>query len=457
MKNKKIVILGAVAAGSKVAAKVKRDNPNFEVLVYTKDKDVSYSACGMPYYIGDIIEDISALKIRTVEEFESSGVKINLLCECVSVDFEKKIVLIKNLRTNEIFEDNYDVLVIATGAIPFIPQIEGINSDYVFSLRTLDDAMKIKEKAKKSKTVTIIGGGYIGIELIENFRRLDLKVNVIDNSSHIMNNLDENFSEIIQDYIQKKEDKFVSFYLNEAIERIEEIEGIFQGVRCKKAGLVKSDFVVLCVGIVPNTDFLVGSKLDLGEKNVIKVNEKMETNIKDVYACGDCADKHFLVTDSSLWVALGTTANKEGRIVVQNISGKEETFVGITASSVTKYYDFLISSVGLSEEKAQALGFETVSSFVVKEDKPAYMPNAKDIYFKLVVDKKTHKILGAQALGAMNGDKSISVVSSAILAGMTVEKLVDIDLSYAPPVSTTIDVLITACWNIKDKLYFMKN
>lgn len=454
--NKRIIILGAVAAGAKVAAKVKRDKPNYDVIVYTKDDNVSYSACGMPYYIGNLIKNIDDLIIRTAEEFKDNGINIHLKSECIKVDFENKKVIIKNLNTFEIFEDNYDILVISTGAKAIIPDIEGINSNFIYTLRNLNDAQKIKEKALHSKCVTIIGGGYIGIELIENFRRLGLKVNLIENSKFIMNNFDEKFSELIKEYIEKKEGSNVCFYLNEEIKKFVQIEDIFIGTECKNAGLIKSDFVVVCAGITPNTEFLLNTELEFSIKNTIKVDRKLRTNIQDVYACGDCADKNFLVTKKPVWFALGTTANKEGRVVALNICNKEDKFLGVTGAVVTKYFDFIMSSVGISEKNAQKLGFQTISSMIVKQDKPSYMPNSRDVYFKLVVDKKTHKILGAQALGSANADKVINIVSSAILGDVILEKFTDIDLSYAPPVSTTIDALITASWNIKDKLSFLK-
>ncbi|MBO5947379.1 FAD-dependent oxidoreductase [bacterium] len=454
--NKKVVILGAVAAGSKVAAKVKRDKPNYEVVIYTKDENVSYSACGMPYYIGNLINNIDDLIVRTVEEFEENGIQIYLKSECVKVDFQNKKVIIKNLITNKNIEDNYDVLVIATGASPVILNIEGVRSENIFTLRNLADAKNIKEKALASKTVTIVGGGYIGIELLENFRRLGLKVNLIETSNFIMNNFDEKFSELIKEHIEKKEGDNVRFYLNEEIEKFLQIEEMFVGTKCKNAGLIKSDFVVLCTGIKPNTDFLLDTEIEFSIKNTIKVDRKLRTNIQDVYACGDCADKNFLVTQKPVWFALGTTANKEGRVVALNVCNKDDKFLGVTGAVVTKYFDFIMSSVGISEKIARKMGFNTVSSMVVKQDKPSYMPNSKDVYFKLVVDKKSHKILGAQALGSANADKAINIISSAILGDMTIEKLVDIDLSYAPPVSATIDALITAAWNIKDKLSFYK-
>ena len=454
--KKKVVILGAVAAGAKVAAKVKRDKPDYDVVVYTKDDNVSYSACGMPYYIGDLIKNIDDLIVRTVAEFEGNGIKIFLRSECINVDFENKKVTIKNLITSEIYIDSYDILVISTGARPSIPNIEGIKSNFVYSLRNLNDAKKIKEKALNSKSATIIGGGYIGIELLENFRRLGLKVNLVETSDFIMNNFDEKFSELIKEHIEKKEGSNVNFYLNEEIKKIVQIEDIFVGVECKNAGLIKSDFIVICAGIIPNTEFLFDTEIEFSIKNTIKVDRKLRTNIQDVYACGDCADKNFLITQKPVWFALGTTANKEGRVVALNICNKEDKILGVTGAVVTKYFDFIMSSVGLSEKQARKLGYDTISSMVVKQDKPSYMPNSRDVYFKLVVDKKTHKILGAQALGSANADKAINIISSAILGDINIERFVDIDLSYAPPVSATIDALITASWNVKDKLSFFK-
>jgi len=452
MESKKIVVLGAVAAGSKVAAKLKRDNPNYDITIYTKDSNVSYSACAMPYFIGGMINNIDELIVRDVEEFKKNGIKIYTKNECISVNPNNNTVTVKDLTSENIFNDNYDILVISTGARAFLPEIEGINSHFIFKLRNLNDAQKIKNKALKSKTVTIVGGGYIGIELIENFRRLGLNVNVIEASQNIMNVFDKDFSKIIQNYIEKKENGHVKFFLNESIEKFEHAEGYFLGTKCKKAGLIKSDFVVVSVGIIPNTEFLKNSGIEFSIKSTIKVDKYMKTNIENIYACGDCADKNFVVTQKPIWIPLGTTANKEGRITAQNIEGENDTFSGITAAAVTKYFDFTMSCTGLNEKTAAEYGYNFVSSFIIKEDKPSFMPNVSDVYFKLIIDKVSHKILGAQALGSENADKSINIVSAAISAGMTVEQLADIDITYAPPISSTIDILITAAWQIIEKL-----
>ncbi len=448
----KIVILGGVAAGAKAAAKSRRLLPDAEIDLYTDDTHISYSSCGLPYYIEGNFEDYRLLLVVSPEEFEKKNIHVHLKNRAVKIIPESKQVLIQDLTAQRVFLVEYDKLIIAVGARPVIPKIKNINLPNVFTLRKIEDGILIKEMVLKSNKATIIGGGYIGIELLEALVKQNLKVTLIEYSPFVMTTFDEDMSKLIQDQLNSINNGRFEIMTSEIVT---EFSGDVKGVKSVKTGTGKefeTDFVVICTGATPNVEIAKDAGIDLGVTGAIKVNAKMETSIKDIYACGDCVEEHLVVSDTKIWLPLGSNANKEGRTAAINACGGDDKFYGVLGSSVTRCLNLTMSMTGLTEKKAQALGYQPVSVTVTKNDKVGYMPNVNNITLKLIADSETGKLLGAQAVGAGDADKRINALAAALLAGMTVDEFYKNDLTYAPPFSPTIDPLLNAAQILMGKV-----
>ena len=448
----KIVILGGVAAGAKAAAKSRRLLPDAEIDLYTDDTHISYSSCGLPYYIEGNFEDYRLLLVVSPEEFEKKNIHVHLKNRAVKIIPESKQVLIQDLTAQRAFLVEYDKLIIAVGARPVIPKIKNVNLPNVFTLRKIEDGILIKEMVLKSNKATIIGGGYIGIELLEALVKQNLKVTLIEYSPFVMTTFDEDMSKLIQDQLNSINNGRFEIMTSEIVT---EFSGDVSGVKSVKTGTGKefeTDFVVICTGATPNVEIAKDAGIDLGVTGAIKVNAKMETSIKDIYACGDCVEEHLVVSDTKIWLPLGSNANKEGRTAAINACGGDDKFYGVLGSSVTRCLDLTMSMTGLTEKKALALGYQPVSVTVTKNDKVGYMPNVNNITLKLIADSETGKLLGAQAVGAGDADKRINALAAALLAGMTVDEFYKNDLTYAPPFSPTIDPLLTAAQILMGKV-----
>lgn len=450
--NKKVVIIGGGAAGPKAAAKLRRLDPNCIIDMYTQEDFVSYSACGLPYFVEGLIDDYKKLIVRTPEQFENHGINVHLEMKCIKILPEAREVIIKNLKTGEEFSAYYDILLLATGARPFIPKIENVDLENVFTLRTIHDGIKIRETMKKSKKVTIVGGGYIAIELLEAFIANGLEVTIVEISKHIMSIFDDEISCIIQNFIKEREGDKVNILTDDAVVKFEGENGAVKKVITKNGNVIDTDFVVIAAGVVPNTELVDGLGIRKGFANTIWVNNDLQTSQSGIYAAGDCTEKQHQVTYRPCWLPLGSTANKEGRCAAINISGENCSFEGVLGSAVTRYFGFTMSITGITEKEAKRSGFNVISVLVNKKDKAGYMPDVRNITIKLVVDKNTRSILGAQAIGCGEANQRIVSVSSAISMRTKIEDFLHLDLPYAPPYSPAIDPLLNAAQIIHDKL-----
>ena len=444
----KVVIIGAVAAGSKCAAKLKRDNPNFEVEIYTEEDYISYSACGMPYFIEGIV-NYDDLIARTPKDFEKNGIKVFLKHKVTEILRREKKIKVLNKDNN--LTVKYDKLVIATGASPIVPPVKNVNAKNVFTLRTLEDAKIIKETMQKSKTAVIIGGGYIGIELLEAFVKNGLRVNLIEFAPQILPVFDFEIADLIKQHILKKDGENVNIITSDGVVEFLLENGVAKKVITQKGLEIETDFIVICAGVRPNSELARASGIDLGIKNTIKVNSLMQTSDPDIYAVGDCAEKTNVITKKPAWVPMGSTANKEGRTAALSLSGKNEPFEGILGSAVTKYFDFTIAMTGLSEKEAKINCENIITATVTKDDIVSFMPNAKSITVKIVACKDNGKIYGAQAIGCGDAVQRINSVAALLQAKGTVYDLLNLDLPYAPPYSPTIDPLLSAAQIIFNK------
>ncbi len=452
----RIIIIGGVAAGAKAAAKSKRELPDADVRIYTQDTHVSYSSCGLPYYIAGDFEDWHKLIVRTAEEFEKSGINIFTEHKVTKILPADKKILVKDLHLGTCEFVEYDKLIIATGSIPIIPEIKNRNLNNVFTLRTLENGINIRTAMQNAQNITLIGGGYISVELIEAFVKNKKNITLVEKAPFIMSVLDEEISSLVQSFILENSEGLVKIINEDVIsEFIGEKQGEFEkikGVLTAKGSGFETDMVVIAAGVSPVVDIAKEAGIELGITGAIKVNSRMQTNIPNIYACGDCAEKINMISHTPVWVPLGSTANKEGRVAAINACGGAEDFEGILGSAVLRYQSLNISMTGLTEKMAQKLGFDTVSVVITKRDKAGYMPEVQNVTLKIVADRRSHKVLGAQAIGCGDADKRVNTISAGLISGMKVEDLLDVDLTYAPPFSTSIDILISAARILKSKL-----
>ena len=448
----KIVILGGVAAGAKAAAKSRRLLPDAEINLYTDDNYISYSSCGLPYYIEGNFEDYRQLLVRSPEEFEDMGVHVHLRCKATKILPKFKQVLIENKDKNTAELVSYDRLIIATGASPVIPPIKNVNLKNIFTLRKIEDGIAIKEIALKSKKVVIVGGGYIGLELLEAFVRQNLHVVLFEHDSKLMKRFDDDISDIIYEQLLAASDGRYEIYTSEAVV---EFSGDLSGVKSVKTSLgkeVETDFVVLASGVKPNSEIAKDAGIEVGVNDAIKVNNKMQTNFEDIYACGDCCEDNFMISNTPGWFPLGSTANKEGRTAAINAGGGEDIFKGVLGSAVSRCLLFTMSMTGLSVKDAEKLGYSPISVTVTKNDKVGFMPDVNNITLKLVADKKSGLLLGCQAVGTGDADKRVNTVTTALLGRLTVKEFYNNDITYAPPYSPTIDPLLNAAQILSSKI-----
>lgn len=438
-----IVILGGVAAGAKAAAKIKRLLPDANVSIYTDDTNVSYSACGLPYYIEGSFSDYRSLLVRSVEEFKASGIDVYLRTRADKILPTQHQVLVSTKEDARLVK--YDKLIIATGARPLIPNIKGVDKfDNIYTLRRVEDGIKIREKMLQSKRAAIIGSGFIGLELLEAFVKNGLHVDVIEHNERIMKAFDPDMSEFIRQRLESIEQRTFNFHTGETVVEFAGSSINAEKVITHSGKEFDVDFVLLSTGIVPNTEIAKDAGIELGKSGAIKVNKLMQTSIEDIYACGDCCEENHIVSGKHVWVPLGSTANKEGRCAALNAAGHYNVFEGVLGSIVSRCLNTTLAMTGLNEAQAIEAGYSPVSAIISKEDKVAYMPNVGDITLKVIADKVTGLLLGAQAIGSLGADKRINSLATALLAHLTVKDFKNNDLTYSPPYSTTIDPLLDA-------------
>ncbi len=449
---KRIVIIGGVAAGPKIAAKLLRTDCDCQIDLYTDENLISYSACGLPYFIEGLIEDSNRLIVRRPEQFEEQGAHIHLSKRCIKIMPDEHKILILDVNTKDIQEVEYDKLAICTGARPIVPSIKNIDLKNIFTVRTIDDGIKIREKMRQSKKAVIVGGGYIGIEMLEALYLNGLEVNLIEMNQHILPIFDPEISDLIEKEILRMSQGKVKITTNDAVVSFlgeKEVEKVVTA----KGQIIDADLVIVAVGVTPNTEIAKEAGIELGVSNAIRVNNRMQTSAADIYAAGDCIENFHLVSRNYAWIPLGSSANKEGRCAAINIAGGYDAFPGVLGSAVTRYDGFTMSLTGLTETEAKKYGFDAISSTMTKKDKAGYMPEAENITIKLVVDRRMRKILGAQAIGSGDADKRINTVASAIQAGQTVDEFLHLDMTYAPPYSTAVDPLLSAALVINNQIY----
>jgi len=432
----KILIVGGVAAGTKVAAKLKRENRDLEVTILAKSSDISYAGCGLPYYVGDLIHERSGLIVNTPESFSSlTGVKVLTQMEVTKVNQVEKSVDALNLSTNEASTFTYDKLVIASGANPIKPSLDGVDLKGVYFMRTPEDAISLRDsvEAGEIKRAIVVGGGFIGLEVAENLALQGIKVSVLDMADHVLPGFDPEFCEYVENHLA---DHGIMTFTNTRLEGILGEEKV-EKVKTQKRAM-KCDAVILAMGIRANTAFLEGTSIELMPNKTIKVNEYLQTNDKDIYAVGDCACVTNSITKAPAWSPMGSSANIEGRVAAKNIVGGHLKYNGVLGTGVCKLPELNVGRTGLTEQQAKDAGFNVASVVTVVDDKAHYYPGASSFIVKMIADKETKKLLGLQVLGKGAVDKMVDIAVTAITTNASLEDIGDMDLAYAPPFSTAI-------------------
>ncbi len=432
----RILIIGAVAAGTSAAAKARRNNEDAEIVIYEKDSFISYSGCGMPYYIGGEVESAEELTPRDPAFFRSKyNVDIFTLHEVQAISPEKKTVTVKDLTTGDIFTDHYDKLVIATGARAVLPPIPGADSQHVFTLRNINDMNRIKDyiDANQPRSAAIIGTGFIGMEVCENLKRLGMEVTMLEKLPQVMPGLDYDMAAHVEEHLKKNG---VTVLTDVTVTNIAK-----SSVALSDGREIPAEMVLLSTGVRPNAELAASAGIALGVAGAIRVDSRMQTNIPDVYACGDCAEQFHVVTGKPVYRPLGSTANKTGRIAGDVITGGSLEFRGILGTGIFRVFDMTVAQTGLSEREAREQGCDVVVCHNRKPNKPEYM-GGKEMTIKGIADKDTGRLLGAQIVGFEGVDKRIDVLATAITFGAKAEDLFHLDLAYAPPFSTTKDPVL---------------
>ncbi|MBR3610784.1 MAG: FAD-dependent oxidoreductase [Oscillospiraceae bacterium] len=434
----KIVIVGGVAGGATAAARIRRLDEKAEIVIFERSGFISYANCGLPYYIGGVITDESALTLQSPEGFFTRfRIKAKVHHEVLSVNPEKKTVSVKNRGDGSVFEESYDKLLLAPGAKPFVPDIPGVDSEKIFTLRSMEDAFRIKEFTEKSKpkTAAIIGGGFVGIEMAENLSEAGTKVVIIEQAKQLLSNFDSDMASFIHSEIRRNG---VTLALGKTVTGFSEKNGGID-VLFGEGLPIHADMVILAIGVRPENTLAKSAGIRLGIKGSIEVNEKMETSVKDIYAVGDAVRIKNYVSNNYMVNALAGPANKQARIAADNICGKNSSYKGSVGSSVIKVFSLTAASTGLSESTAKRAGFFTDKVILSPMSHAGYYPGGKVMTMKVVFEKETFRILGAQIAGYDGVDKRIDVIAAAIHAGMRADELSELDLAYAPPYSSAKD------------------
>lgn len=433
---RRIVIIGAVAAGTSAAAKARRNDESAEIVLYEMDEHISYSGCGLPYYIGGKVADLKELTPRDPDFFRSKyHVDVKIRHQVLSVNPAAKTLLVRNLVDQTEFDDRYDTLILSTGATSIVPPILGVDQPHVFTLRNPISARVIRQfiDQQHPKTAAIIGSGFIGLEMVENLVSAGLQVTLIEKLPQICPFVDPDMAPYLHEYLEKKK---VTILTSRAATAI---NGPI--LRLDDGSEISADLVIMAVGVRPNVMLARSMGVTIGESGAIAVNDKMQTNLPDVYACGDCTESFSVVDGRKIYRPLGSTANKMGRIAGDVATGGSLSFRGIAGTGIFKVFEMSVAACGLSEAQTRASGYDIVVNHNIKPDKPEYF-GGREMVIKSIADRKSEKLLGVQIIGYEGVDKRIDVFVTAMTAGLSVSDLFHLDLAYAPPFSTTKDPVL---------------
>ncbi|MFL9843271.1 FAD-dependent oxidoreductase [Flavobacterium rhizosphaerae] len=437
-----LVVIGGDAAGMSAASKVRRVQPDRKIIVFEKTSYTSYSACGIPYFISGTITDCDALVRRSPEEFRNKyNIDVHTQHLVTKVDTANKRIKVHDTENNREFWQEYGQLLIATGAKAYCPDVKGNSAENVFGISTLRSGIRVEKYIRENKPgkAVIIGGGYIGLEMAEALLMRGLKVSIVTRGSQVMDTLDPDMGIKISDAIKSLG---INLYLNEEFKHFE-LDNDKVNAVVTTNNTIDADIVILGMGSAPNTTFLADSGIALGVKGAIKVNGQMQTNIPDVWAAGDCTETLNLVSKQQFYIALGTVANKTGLVAGTNLAGEKITFPGVVGTAVCKLCKYEVARTGLQEKELKKLNIEYVATTIDSTTRADYFPGNKKITVKLLAEKNSGRLLGGQIVGEEDAAKRIDVLAVAITHNLTLQNLIDMDLSYAPPFSPVWDPVQT--------------
>ncbi len=434
----KVVIVGGVAGGATAAARIRRLDEQAEIVVFERSGYISYANCGLPYFIGDAITDPEDLTLQTPESFYSRfRAEMKVRHEVTAIHPDRKTVSVKNLETGEEFEENYDKLILSPGAKPTQPRVPGTGLDRVFTLRTVEDTFRIKAYINEHhpKSAVLAGGGFIGLELAENLRELGMDVTIVQRPRQLMNPFDPDMAALIHGEMRRNGVRLV---LGRTVEGFAEKDGGVD-VLLKDGAPLHAGMVVLAIGVTPDTALAKDAGLALGIRDSIVVNERMETSVPDIYAVGDAVQVKHAVTGQDALISLAGPANRQGRIAADNVCGGDSRYSGSQGSSVIKVFGLTAAVTGVSETNARKAGLDVDKVILSPMSHAGYYPGGKLMTMKVVFEKETYRLLGAQIVGSEGVDKRIDVLAAAIHGGMKATGLKELDLAYAPPYSSAKD------------------
>lgn len=448
----RLVVVGGVAAGTKAAARARREYPDAQVTILTQDEYVAYAGCGLPYFVGGTIKEAKELIVRTPDEFKhENGIEVLTRHLVTRIDPEAHQVVARDLTAGSEREFPYDKLIIATGALPVIPEIEGIHLKRVSTVRGLTDAKKIRALVDSGKPqhAVVIGGGFIGLEMAENLAHRGLSVSVVELKPAILPGFDAEIAALAGNNLCEHG---VQVYTGEAVRRITgNAAGEATGVETD-ARTLEADLVILSTGIRPNTAVAAAAGVHTDARGLILVDEYLRTNLPDILAVGDCASVRNRITGENTYSPMGSTANKTGRLVVANLLAPTEAFPGVQGTTIVRLFEYAAARTGLSTDEAKAAGYEVETVLVPTPDRAHYYPGNRMIITKLIADRATHRLLGAQVVGEGVVDKPIDTLAVGIALGMTVEQLSGMDLAYTPPFASALSSSIVAANVLLNKL-----
>ncbi|WP_343288528.1 CoA-disulfide reductase [Turicibacter bilis] len=435
----KVIIVGGVAAGMSAAAKLKRANKEAQITVYEKSRHVSFGACGLPYFVGNFFEDSQKMIARTVEQFNASGITVNIEHEVLNVDTDNKCITVKNLLTGETFTDTYDKLMIATGASAIIPPIKNVDLKHVYTLKSMEDGEALKHAMQNEalKRVAIVGAGFIGLEVVEAAKQYGKEVHVFQlNDRVLVDTFDKEITDLLEEELRTHD---VHLHLSQTVTELVGDQAVTQIKTNDETFDV--DIVVLTAGVRPNTSFLKDTKIEMLRNGALVIDHEGRTSIEDIYAAGDCASINHILKPEPAYIPLATVANKMGRIIGENLAGAHHTFNGSLASACLKVMNLEAGRTGLSEQEAMNLGINYKTVFITDMNQTSYYPGQSKINVKLIYNADTKVILGGQIVGRKDAVQRVNVLATAIFAGLTTDQLAMLDLCYAPPFARTWDVL----------------
>ena len=429
----KTIIIGGVAGGASAAARLRRLDEAAEIIILERGEFISFANCGLPYFIGGEITDRKMLTLQTPSSFKARfNIDVRVFSEAIKISPDTKTVTVKNLNTGTTYEEGYDNLILSPGAEPIKPNIVGINGDNVFTLRNIPDTLKIKSyiETTEPKSAVVVGGGYIGVEMAENLAKAGLEVSIVELADHLIAPLDFDMAADVHRYIKEKG---IRLYLNNGVKAIDGGKIIFRN------GEISADMVIMSVGVRPETSLAKDCGIALNSRGSIVVDSRMRTNIPNIFAVGDAVEVNNYVTKAAAFIPLAGPANKQGRIAADNIAGFDSEYKGTQGSAVLKLFDMTVATTGLNEKSAEAAGIDFDKIYTYSASHASYYPGGNMMSVKILWDKKTLKIIGAQIVGFDGVDKRMDVIASAIRFGAKVTDLAELELCYAPPYGSAKD------------------